>query len=156
MPRKQAPSKREVLPDAKYRSKEVAKFINVVMRSGKKSVAEKIIYGALTQIEAKAKKDPVETLTAAIENVRPLVEVKSRRVGGANYQVPIEVRADRSVALAMRWLRNAMRSGSAKSTALRLATELMDASEGRGSAMKKREDIHRMAMANKAFSHFRF
>jgi len=156
MPRKRVPPKREVLPDAKYRSREVAKFINVVMRSGKKSVAERIIYGALEQIESKANKDPVETLTTAIENVRPQVEVKSRRVGGANYQVPVEVRAERSVALAMRWLRDAMRSGTGKSTSMRLANELLDACESKGVAMKKREDVHRMAMANKAFSHFRF
>ena len=156
MPRKRVPPKREILPDAKYRSKEVAKFINVVMRAGKKSVAERIIYGAMEQIESKAKKDPVEVLSTAIENVRPLVEVKSRRVGGANYQVPVEVRSDRSIALAMRWLRDAMRTGSEKSTAMRLARELTDAADGRGNAMKKREDVHRMAMANKAFSHFRF
>ncbi len=156
MPRKRVPPKREVLPDAKYRSAVVSKFINIVMRSGKKSVAEQIIYGALDHIEAKAKKDPVETLTTAIENVRPLIEVKSRRVGGANYQVPIEVRGERSTALAMRWIRDAMRTGSEKSTALRLAHELIEACGGRGVAMRKREDVHRMAAANKAFSHFRF
>lgn len=156
MPRKRAPERRKVLPDAKYRSAEVAKFINVVMRAGKKSVAERIVYGALGQIERKTHRDPVETLAAAIANVRPVVEVKSRRVGGANYQVPVEVRSERSVALAMRWLRAAMRSGSDKSTSARLANELIEASQGRGHAMRRREEIHRMAMANKAFSHFRF
>lgn len=156
MPRKRAPAKRKVLPDAKYRSTDVAKFINVVMRSGKKSVAERIVYGALEMIEQKTSKDPVDTLVAAIANVRPVVEVKSRRVGGANYQVPVEVRSERSTALAMRWLRTAMRSGSDKSTAVRLANELIEASNGRGNAMRRREEIHRMAMANKAFSHFRF
>ena len=156
MPRKRIPPKRKVLPDAKYRSAVVAKFINIVMRCGKKSVAERITYNALRHIETKARKDPVETLATAIENVRPLIEVKSRRVGGANYQVPVEVRSERSTALAMRWIRDSMRTGSEKSTSLRLAHELLEACENRGVAMRKREDIHRMAAANKAFSHFRF
>ena len=126
------------------------------MTSGKKSVAERLIYGAFDQIQTKSGKDPIEVFSLAIENLRPLVEVKSRRVGGANYQVPVEVRPSRRSALAMRWLKEAARKRGEKSMDLRLAAELMEASESKGSAMKKREEVHRMAEANKAFSHFRF
>jgi small subunit ribosomal protein S7 len=126
------------------------------MTGGKKSVAESILYGALAQVEQKSGKNPLEVFTSAISNLRPMVEVKSRRVGGANYQVPVEVRPVRRTALAMRWLRDAARKRGEKSMGLRLAAELVEASEGRGAAMKKREEVHRMAEANKAFSHFRF
>ncbi len=156
MPRRREVPKRDIIPDARYGSRDVAKFVNVIMKNGKKSVAERILYGALTEVERRTGKNPPEALAEAIERVRPQVEVKSRRVGGANYQVPVEVRSERGVALAMRWLRDAMRKGSEKSTARRLARELAEAAEGRGIAVKKREDVHRMAAANKAFSHFRF
>jgi len=156
MPRRREVPKRNILPDPKFGSQELAKFVNVLMTGGKKSVAERIIYGAFDQIQAKAGKDPLEVFTTAITNLRPVVEVKSRRVGGANYQVPVEVRPVRRTALAMRWLRDAARKRGEKSMGLRLAAELVEASEGRGSAMKKREEVHRMAEANKAFSHFRF
>jgi small subunit ribosomal protein S7 len=135
----------------------LARFINMVMQSGKKSVAERIIYGALDQIKARgAGADPVEVLDKALDNVRPVVEVKSRRVGGATYQVPVEVRAARRTTLAMRWVIDAARSRGEKSMALRLAGELMDAADSRGSAVKKKEDTHRMAEANKAFAHYRW
>ena len=130
--------------------------MNVVMLSGKKAVAERIVYGALEQIAQKTGKDPLEVFNAAINNVKPVVEVKSRRVGGANYQVPVEVRPVRRLALAMRWMREAAKKRGEKSMDLRLAGELSDAAEGRGGAMKKREDTHKMADANKAFSHFRW
>ena len=156
MPRRREVPKREILPDPKFGSVELAKFMNVVMLSGKKAVAERIIYGAFDQIQAKTGKEPIEVFNTAINNIKPVVEVKSRRVGGANYQVPVEVRPVRRLALAMRWLREAAKKRGEKSMDLRLAGELMDASEGRGAAMKKREDTHRMAEANKAFSHFRW
>ncbi len=156
MPRRREVPKRVILPDPKFGSTEVAKFMNVIMNSGKKSVAERIVYGAFEQIGKKIGKDPVEVFVAAMTNVRPVVEVKSRRVGGANYQVPVEVRPSRRSALAMRWLKDAARKRGEKSMGQRLAGELMDAAEGRGGAMKKREEVHRMAEANKAFSHFRF
>jgi small subunit ribosomal protein S7 len=156
MPRRREVPKREILPDPKFGSVELAKFMNVVMLSGKKAVAERIVYGALDQIQAKTGKEPIEVFNTAINNIKPVVEVKSRRVGGANYQVPVEVRPVRRLALAMRWLREAAKKRGEKSMDLRLAGELMDASEGRGGAMKKREDTHRMAEANKAFSHFRW
>ncbi len=156
MPRRREVPKREILQDPKFGSQEVSKFVNVIMTSGKKSVAERIIYGAFDQIQNKSGKDPVEVFTLAIDNLRPVVEVKSRRVGGANYQVPVEVRPQRRSALAMRWLAEAARKRGEKSMDLRLAAELMDASESKGAAMKKREEVHRMAEANKAFSHFRF
>jgi small subunit ribosomal protein S7 len=156
MPRRREVPKREILPDPKFGSQDVSKFINVLMIGGKKAVAERIIYGALETISTKSGKDPVEVFMAAIANVKPVVEVKSRRVGGANYQVPVEVRPSRRMALSMRWIREAARKRSEKSMAQRLAGELMEASEGRGSAMKKRDEVHRMADANKAFSHFRF
>lgn len=156
MPRRREVPKREILPDPKYGSQDVAKFMNVVMYGGKKSVAERIIYGALEQIHKKASKDPLEVFNQAMNNVKPVVEVKSRRVGGANYQVPVEVRPQRRLALAMRWIRDAARGRSEKSMQGRLANEISEAAEGRGGAMKKREEVHRMAEANKAFSHYRF
>jgi small subunit ribosomal protein S7 len=138
------------------RRREISKFVNVLMTAGKKAVAERIIYGALEQIQKKSGKDPVEVFNAAINSVKPMVEVKSRRVGGANYQVPVEVRPVRRTALSMRWLKEAARKRGEKSMGARLAGELLDASEGRGSAIKKREEVHRMAEANKAFAHYRF
>ncbi len=156
MPRRREVPKREITPDPKYRSETVAKFINVVMRSGKKSAAEKIVYGALNTMAERGKKDPIDMFNQALSNVRPLVEVKSRRVGGATYQVPVEVRSGRQTALAMRWVVDAARERSGKSMATRMADELMDAAEKRGNAVKKREDVHRMAEANKAFSHYRW
>ena len=156
MPRRREVPKREVLPDPKFGNVDVAKFMNVLMLSGKKSVAERIVYGAFEQIQTKGGKDPLEVFTVALNNVKPVVEVKSRRVGGANYQVPVEVRPSRRMALAMRWLREAAKKRSEKSMALRLAGELSEAAEGRGGAMKKRDEVHRMAEANKACSHFRF
>ncbi|MFT0545350.1 30S ribosomal protein S7 [Allopusillimonas ginsengisoli] len=156
MPRRREVPKREILPDPKFGSVDLAKFMNVVMLSGKKAVAERIIYGAFDHIQAKTGKEPIEVFNTAISNIKPLVEVKSRRVGGANYQVPVEVRPVRRLALAMRWLREAAKKRGEKSMDLRLAGELLDASEGRGGAMKKRDDTHKMAEANKAFSHFRW
>jgi small subunit ribosomal protein S7 len=156
MPRRREVAKREVLPDPKFGSEELSKFMNVVMQDGKKSVAERIVYGALEQIEKKTGKAPLDVFSQAIGNVKPIVEVKSRRVGGANYQVPVEVRPSRRMALAMRWLREAARKRGEKSMGQRLAGELMDAAEGRGGAMKKRDEVHRMAEANKAFAHYRF
>ena len=156
MPRRREVPKLEILPDPKFGSVDLSKFMNVVMESGKKAVAERIIYGALEQIEKKANKDPLEIFMVAINNVKPMVEVKSRRVGGANYQVPVEVRPVRRLALAMRWLKDSARKCGEKSMSARLANELLEASEGRGGAMKKRDEVHRMAEANKAFSHFRF
>ncbi|CAN1571265.1 RpsG Ribosomal protein S7 [Burkholderiaceae bacterium] len=156
MPRRREVPKRDILPDPKFGSVELAKFMNVVMLSGKKAVAERIVYGALNQVQTKTGKEPIEVFNLAINNIKPVVEVKSRRVGGANYQVPVEVRPVRRLALAMRWLREAAKKRGEKSMDLRLAGELLDASEGRGAAMKKREDTHKMAEANKAFSHFRW
>ena len=156
MPRRREIPKRNVLPDPKYSNQDLAKFVNVLMTRGKKSVAEQIVYGALEQIAKKTGKDPIEVFGQAIANVRPMVEVKSRRVGGANYQVPVEVRPVRRTALAMRWLRDAARGRGEKSMGARLANELAEAAEGRGGAIKKREEVHRMAEANKAFSHYRF
>ena len=156
MPRRREVPKREVLPDPKYASQDVSKFINVLMTGGKKSVAERIIYGALETIKTRSAKEPLEVFNQALSNVKPMVEVKSRRVGGANYQVPVEVRPVRRMALAMRWIRDAARGRGEKSMQQRLASELAEAAEGRGGAMKKREEVHRMAEANKAFSHYRF
>ncbi len=156
MPRRREVPKRDILPDPKFSSVDVTKFVNVLMTRGKKSVAERIIYKAFEQIQSKAGKDPLEVFNQAISNVRPMVEVKSRRVGGANYQVPVEVRPIRRAALSMRWLREAAQKRSEKSMDARLAAELMEAAEGRGGAMKKRDEVHRMAEANKAFSHYRF
>jgi len=156
MPRRREVPKREILPDPKFKSSDLTKFVNVIMLDGKKAVAERIVYGALAQIETKSGKNPLEVFTQALSNVKPMVEVKSRRVGGANFQVPVEVRPVRRVALAMRWLREAARKRGEKSMGQRLAAELLEASEGRGGAVKKREEVHRMAEANRAFSHFRF
>jgi small subunit ribosomal protein S7 len=156
MPRRRSPEKRKILPDPKYKDIVVAKFMNNLMKDGKKSVAEKIVYGAFDKIHAIENNDPIEVFNKAISEVGPVVEVKSRRVGGATYQVPIEVRPSRKQALAMRWIVEAARKRSEKSMALRLAGELQDASEGKGAAFKKREDVHKMAEANKAFAHFRF
>ena len=156
MPRRRVVAKRAILPDPKFHNETLAKFINHVMVSGKKSVAESIVYGAMDRITERGAGDPVETFEKALEAVAPFVEVKSRRVGGATYQVPVEVRPSRRQALAMRWLVDSARSRGEKSMAARLAGELMDAADGRGSAVKKREDTHRMAEANKAFSHYRF
>lgn len=156
MPRRRVVAKRETLPDPKYASQTLAKFINHVMVSGKKPVAERIVYGALAKVAERGNSDPVEVFEKALDVLRPIVEVKSRRVGGATYQVPVEVRPSRRTALAMRWLVDAARKRGEKSMHLRLAGEILDAVEGKGSAMKKREDVHRMAEANKAFSHYRF
>ena len=156
MPRRREVPKRVILPDPLYHSEEVAKFINVLMLQGKKAVAERILYGAFDQIKSKTGRDPIEVFQTALANARPMVEVKSRRVGGANYQVPVEVRPVRRTALGMRWLREAAKKRSEKSMGQRLASELLEASENRGGAVKRRDEIHRMAEANKAFSHFRF
>ncbi|MFZ5698483.1 MAG: 30S ribosomal protein S7 [Pseudomonadota bacterium] len=157
MPRRRVVAKREVLPDPKFHSQTLAKFINHLMIDGKKSVAEKIVYGALDRMGERSKgSNTIELFEKALDNIRPHVEVKSRRVGGATYQVPVEVRPSRRTALAMRWLVDAARKRSEKTMALRLAGELMDAAEGKGAALKKREDVHKMAEANKAFSHYRF
>src|SRR5690554_4669929 len=156
MPRRRVVAKREVLPDPKYGSQSLAKFVNHVMTSGKKAVAERIVYGALEIVGERLKKNPVEVFDEALANVSPLVEVKSRRVGGATYQVPVEVRPSRRTALAMRWLVEYSRGRGEKSMPQRLAGELIDASQGKGGAVRKREDVHRMAEANKMFSHYRF
>ena len=159
MSRRSRAPRRTVLPDPKFDNQRLAKFINMVMLSGKKSVAEQIVYGALARIADRSGQDEekaLEILGQALDNIKPSVEVKSRRVGGATYQVPIEVRATRRETLAMRWAIDAARNRSEKTMALRLAHELMDAAENRGSAVKKREDTHRMAEANKAFAHYRW
>lgn len=156
MSRRREVPKRDILPDPKFGSTQITKFVNMIMHSGKKSTAEAIMYNALDTISQRGKGESLEVLDQALENVSPMVEVKSRRVGGATYQVPVEVRADRRVTLAMRWIIDASRKRGEKSMQLKLAGELMDASENRGSAVKKREDTHRMAEANKAFAHFRW
>lgn len=156
MPRRREVPKRDILPDPKYKDQTIAKFVNMLMYDGKKSIAESIMYGALDIIEERTKGNPVEIFTGALEKVRPVVEVKSRRVGGATYQVPVEVRPVRRTALAMRWIVDSARGRNEKSMTARLAGELMDAADNRGGAAKKREDVHRMAEANKAFSHYRF
>ena len=156
MSRKRVIGRREILPDPKYGSALLAKFVNMVMSAGKKSVAERIVYGALDSVGGRGSDDPVEVLNKALDNVRPVVEVKSRRVGGATYQIPVEVRPVRRTTLAMRWMIDASRKRGEKSMAQRLAGEIMDAAESRGAAVKKREDTHRMAEANKAFAHYRW
>jgi len=156
MPRRREVPKREILPDPKFGNVTVAKFINMIMLSGKKAVAERLLYDAMDTIESKGKGHPVDVVEKALENVAPSVEVKSRRVGGATYQVPVEVRPVRRSSLAMRWLIEAARKRGEKTMAAKMAGELSDAAEGRGSAVKKREDTHRMAEANKAFAHFRW
>lgn len=156
MPRRRVVAKREILPDPKFGNVTLAKFMNHVMISGKKSVAESIVYGALDTVSEKLNKDPIEVFEESLENIAPMVEVKSRRVGGATYQVPVEVRPSRRMALAMRWLVEFSRKRGEKSMSQRLANEMIDASQNKGGAVKKREDVHRMAEANKAFSHYRF
>ena len=156
MSRRHTAEKRIVLPDAKFGDKVVAKFINNVMEHGKKAVAEKIVYSAFDMIAAKSKQDALKAFSEALENVKPLVEVKSRRVGGATYQVPMEVSADRRQALAIRWIIDAAKKRSETTMMERLANELLDAFANKGSAVKKREDTHRMAEANKAFAHYRW
>ena len=156
MPRRREVPKRAKLPDPKFGSTQITKFVNMIMKCGKKSTAEAIMYNALDTIVDKGKGEAIEVMDQALENVSPMVEVKSRRVGGATYQVPVEVRAERRVTLAMRWIIDAARKRGEKSMQLKLAGELMDAAENRGSAVKKREDTHRMAEANKAFAHFRW
>ena len=156
MPRRREVPKREILPDPKFGDLQIAKFINMIMRNGKKSTAERIMYYALDNISQKSNADSVELLERALENVRPMVEVKSRRVGGATYQVPVEVRSSRRNTLAMRWVIEAAQKRGEKTMAQKLAGELLDASDNKGTAVKKREDTHRMAEANKAFAHFRW
>ena len=156
MPRRRSPEKRKVIPDPKFQDIIVAKFMNHIMKDGKKSVAEKIVYGAFNIVDKDKKSDPVEVFKKALDEVGPVVEVKSRRVGGATYQVPVEVRPSRRQALAMRWLVDAARKRNEKSMDQRLAGELSDAAVGKGAAVKKKEDVHKMAEANKALSHFRF
>ncbi|HIE02889.1 MAG TPA: 30S ribosomal protein S7 [Thiotrichaceae bacterium] len=156
MPRRRVIAKRAILPEPKYEDETVAKFINIVMRNGKKSVSERIVYGALDRVVEKVKGEALEIFGKALDNVRPVVEVKSRRVGGSTYQVPIEVRPARRTTLAMRWLVESARKRGEKSMGLRLAGEILDAYENKGTAIKKREEVHRMAEANKAFSHFRW
>jgi small subunit ribosomal protein S7 len=156
MPRRREVPKRNILPDPKFGSQEVSKFVNVLMTGGKKSVAERILYGAFDQVTQKSGKDALEVFTLAINNLRPIVEVKSRRVGGSNYQVPVEVRPDRRQALAIRWLIEFSRDRAGRSMREKLAAELFDAANKRGGAIKRREDVHKMAEANKAFAHFRW
>ena len=156
MPRRRVVAKREVLPDPKYGNVALAKFMNHVMVSGKKSISERIVYGALDFIKNKTKSDPLALFHEALNNVKPQIEVRSRRVGGATYQVPVEVRSDRSQALAIRWIINSSRSRSEKSMIDRLGAELIDASSNKGNSVKKREDTHKMADANKAFAHYRW
>ena len=156
MPRRRVVGQRKILPDPKFHNELLAKFINILMVDGKKSTAEKIVYGALDILAVKSEKDQLELFEEALENIRPQVEVKSRRVGGSTYQVPVEVRPVRRNALAMRWLVDASRKRGEKSMAQRLANEMLDASDSKGSAVKKREDVHRMADANKAFAHYRW
>jgi len=156
MSRRHAAEKREVLPDAKYGDRVLTKFMNNLMLDGKKSTAERIVYGALDRVEDKTKRAPIEVFHEALENIKPSVEVRSRRVGGATYQVPVEVRIERREALAIRWLIKASRTRNENTMEERLASELMDAVNSRGSAVKKREDTHKMAEANKAFSHYRW
>ena len=156
MPRRREVPKRRVNPDPKYGDRLVAKFVSAIMLRGKKSTAEAILYGAFDIIESRYKEEPLEVFKRALENVKPRLEVKSRRVGGATYQVPVEVRPDRRVSLGMRWIRNSSRARSEKSMRERLAAELIDASQGRGTSVKKKEDTHKMAEANKAFAHYRW
>ena len=156
MPRRGQISKRDVLPDPMYGSKLVTKLINNIMLDGKKGVAQKIVYEAFAMVEAKLGQDPLEVFTAALENVMPVLEVKARRVGGSNYQVPMEVRAERRQTLGLRWITNYSRSRSERTMSERLANEIMDAKAGMGGAFKKKEETHRMAEANKAFAHYRF
>ena len=156
MSRRHRAEKREVNPDPKFNDLVISKFMNSIMRQGKKSVAERIVYGALDRMQSRAKSDPIQMFHSALENVMPAVEVRSRRVGGATYQVPVEVRTERRQALAIRWLITAARSRNEKTMEERLSAELLDAANNRGTAVKKREDTHKMAEANRAFSHYRW
>lgn len=156
MPRRGEVPKREVLPDPKFNEVLVTKFISVVMHQGKKAVAERMVYGAFNIIQNKSKKDPIEVFKEALKNIKPAVETKSRRVGGANYQVPVEVKPSRKLTLALRWIREYARERSEKGMMEKLAAEIMDAAEKRGGAVKKRDDVHKMAESNKAFAHFRW
>jgi small subunit ribosomal protein S7 len=156
MPRRRVAAKRKINPDPKYQDRLVSKFINDLMRKGKKSVAEHITYGALALVEERGKEDPLKMFKKALDNVKPVLEVKSRRVGGATYQVPVEVRQDRRVALGMRWLITYAKSRGEKTMVEKLAGEILDAANNRGNAVKKREDTHKMAEANKAFAHYRW
>ena len=156
MPRRSRPEKREVLPDARYNSRTVAMFVNKIMQRGKKSTAERIMYDALTRMEQQTNRNPLDIFDQAIRNATPSMEVKPRRVGGATYQVPVEIRADRRMALAIRWLLRSARSRGGRSMAEKLAAELMDAASGQGATIKRREDTHRMAEANRAFVHYRW
>ena len=156
MARRRRPEKREILPDPVYGDQVLSKFMNSVMLDGKKSVAEAIVYSALETVEQRAKREPLGVFHDALNNIKPGIEVRSRRVGGATYQVPVEVRAERAQALAIRWLITAARNRSEKTMSARLSGELMDAAQNRGNAVKKREDTHRMAEANRAFSHYRW
>ncbi|MFO0562716.1 MAG: 30S ribosomal protein S7 [Polyangiales bacterium] len=156
MPRRGEVPKRKTIPDPKYKDRLVAKMMNTVMISGEKAIAERIVYGAFDVIQERFKEDPLEVFRRALDNVKPKVEVKSRRVGGATYQVPVEVRPERRVSLAMRWITSYSRSRGEKSMRERLANELMEASQGRGNAVKKKEDTHKMADANRAFAHYRW
>ncbi|MDR2443431.1 MAG: 30S ribosomal protein S7 [Deltaproteobacteria bacterium] len=156
MPRRREVSKREILPDPRYGNKMVSRFINNLLRRGKKSCAERIFYGAINLIAERTKDDPIKTFEKALDQVRPALEVKSRRVGGSTYQVPVEIRPDRRAALSIRWLINYAQGRGEKGMMAKLAGELMDAAQGRGASVKKREDTHRMAEANKAFAHYRW
>lgn len=156
MPRRREVPKRPITPDPKFRDQLVAKFANCLMYDGKKSVAEAVLYNALEKVESRGKDDPLKLFRQALDNIRPSVEVKSRRVGGSNYQVPVEIRPERRNALSIRWLIQAARARGEKSMEEKLANEILDASAGRGTAVKKREDVHRMAEANKAFAHYRW
>lgn len=156
MSRRREVEKRKILPDPKYNSVELSKFINIIMERGKKSVAEKIVYDALSTAQNKTKKEGLEIFSLAMNAVKPMVELKTRRVGGANYQIPVSVVPERQIALAMRWIRDAARKRSEKSMGIRLGNEMMEAIEGRGAAMKRRDETHKMAEANKAFAHFRY
>src|ERR671923_3100386 len=156
MPRRREVEKRKILPDPKFQDRVVSKFVNNLMRKGKKSVGEKIVYAAFDQVEGRLKDDPLKIFKKALDNVKPVVEVKSRRVGGATYQVPVEVRQDRRTALAMRWIIDYAKERGEKTMDQKLAAELVDAANNRGNAVKKREDTHKMAEANKAFAHYRW
>jgi small subunit ribosomal protein S7 len=156
LPRRAGVPRREIVPDPKYASRLVAKFVNIMMAKGKKNVAERILYNALDAIQQRAKQDPLKLFKQAVDNVKPSIEVKSRRVGGSTYQVPVEVRPERRTSLSMRWIIGSARNRSEKSMEEKLAAELLDAANNRGTAVKKREDTHRMAEANKAFAHYRW
>jgi small subunit ribosomal protein S7 len=156
MPRRHVPNKRKILPDPKFQDRLVTKFVNDLMRKGKKATAEAICYGAFTLVEERAKEEPLKTFKKALDNVKPVLEVKSRRVGGATYQVPVEVRQDRRVALGMRWIIEYSKARGEKTMQEKLAGEIMDAANNRGNAVKKKEDTHKMAEANKAFAHYRW